>query len=141
MALDHGINCLFTLGIQSRDVLSGRIDLFVEGVGFCLSLSMLRGSTFTFTRQPFCLNSKTLQRSFDLSGNLAQSLGNGGMLQQIRSRILNFSFGLRGQGKLFGIRLFCRPQAGRALIGFASQSDVVFLQPLTFGLNKDQPLG
>ena len=108
MPLNHCIDSSFTLGIQRRDVLSCRINLPAESFGFRLSLGILDGGTFPFTREAFCLDGQTVERALELPRYLPQSLGNGSVFKQICSRVLNLGFSSLSDRELIGIRFFSR---------------------------------
>ena len=63
-----------------------------KSIGFGLAFGVLGCSPFAFARQTFRLDTQTLERALELSCNFAESLGNGGVLQQLRACTLDFSF-------------------------------------------------
>src|SRR6267142_1809550 len=103
MTLDNGIDSAFAFGVQSGDMLSRDIDLIAEGVSLGLAFSILRGGAFTFARQTFSLNTETLERAFELTRDFAQPLSDRRVLEQIRSRSLDFGFRFRGYCQLLGV--------------------------------------
>jgi hypothetical protein len=68
-------------------------DLVAEFLGFCLALGMLRSRSLALTGQALRLNGKSFNRAFELTGNLPQAFGYGGVCKQVRARILYFHFG------------------------------------------------
>ena len=141
MTLHNSVDGSFAFSMQRGNVLSRGIDFFAESVGFRLAFRMLGGRTFTFTRQAFCLNTKTLERPLKLACNFAQALCNGSVLEQIGPGGFNLCFGLSGHGKLLSIRFFRCSQTGCTLLGFAPKSLVIFLESFAFGFDKNQPSG
>jgi hypothetical protein len=81
MALDHSVDSPFTLRTKSRNMFTRALDLDAEGVGFGLSFGILRRRALTFSRQALSLRAKPFECAFELTRNLAQSLGNGRVLQ------------------------------------------------------------
>jgi hypothetical protein len=107
VSLHNGVDSSLAFGMKSRDMLPCRIDFFTEGISFPLAFRMLRRGTFPFTRQAFCLHTKTLECAFQLPHNFAQPFGDGGVLEQVCPGIFDFGFRVRGCGKFLSIRLFC----------------------------------
>src|SRR5205085_12375793 len=135
MAANNSVDSGLTLGLKCCDTRARIRKLTSESIGFDLSFGVLAGGSIALARETLRLLRQTLERDFEMTRNLSESLGNGGLGKKFGAGAFDLDLRRVSSGEFLRVRLFSSAKQQRASIEFLSQSCVLVLQAMALRLD------